>query len=89
MFLRGVVKSEFNTQPGVGNSTCGFKGLTFTNTLNNGTQAFGILSCNNWTSNAAGTLTGGGHWSSSNNNWTQYVCGYACQNLSALYCFQQ
>jgi hypothetical protein len=89
-----INRSELNTQPFVGTATCvlngnAVKGLTLTNTLIQGNQAFNFLSCNNWTSNSVNLNTGGGHWSSVNSFWTQLQCVYHCGNLEALYCFQQ
>ena len=43
-------------------------------------QVFNALtSCNSWNSNAANGITGGGHWSEIDANWTSYVCSQFCK----------
>jgi cysteine-rich repeat protein len=88
--LAPINLSESKGSPGFDANVCnGFKGLTFTNTVSDGTLFNALTSCNSWTSNAANAITGGGHWSETNTNWTGFVCSQFCNWKKALYCFQQ
>jgi len=82
--------SEVGLAPGVGPEPCGnLIGLTRTNTATDGTMFNAAVSCNNWTSNAANQITGGGHYFSTTSNWTAYVCAQFCSWKKPIYCFQQ
>ena len=82
--------SELGLAPGVGPEPCGnLVGLTRTNTATNGGQYNAALSCNNWSSNAANLITGGGHYFSANANWTAYVCAQFCSWKKPIYCVEQ
>jgi hypothetical protein len=77
---------ERGAQPAAGS-------LVWTGTMESGTGATGLRTCNNWTS---GTNTDTGYfgsWSNFDIGWTSsstsYYTSYQCSTLGALYCFEQ